>query len=130
MERTIEQMRAGYAIACVKAAAKESCAQDYRSLVRRFPAQVMTSGLGQALAFLKARWKDKNREDCGQLYGHIQKWVCGKCPVAPYSGGDVLEQLVTRGQDEYLRAQVETLALMGWIKRLAEATISKGEENE
>ena len=123
--RIIEQERAQTAWEAV-AAFKRSHNQDdrdsYAALAKKFPMMVLTNGLGQALAFLRAKGKDEHKA----LYRHFSKWVSGE--VYGPSDEKLLERLIGAepgGSDSNMhrRATVETLAFAGWLKRFVEAEL-------
>lgn len=115
--QTVEQTRAAYALTCIRAVQPSGQGASYLPTVRGLPAMVLTNGLGQTLAFLKA----KNKRD---LYRHLDRWV-GKQLGLP---GDLLEAVTQMDVATYRLAQVEALALLGWLKRFAEAELEAQEE--
>jgi CRISPR-associated protein Cmr5 len=118
-QQTMEQKRARAAWDDVKAVKKENFKGEYQSLVQSAPADVLTNGLGQTLAFLKAKGKGEHKA----LSEHLSRWVC---PQMGWVQGDDLLQKLTEpasGSDIYRRATVETLAYLVWLKRFAEAEL-------
>lgn len=93
----------------------------FETQVKKFPVRVLSSGLGQALAFLKAK------EYAPDLQEDLGKWVAKKIP---YKGAPVLLQGIIQGDSEFLRrATEEVLAYMQWVVRFAEANdLTKAEE--
>ncbi|MCX7840110.1 MAG: type III-B CRISPR module-associated protein Cmr5, partial [Anaerolineae bacterium] len=59
-QQTIEQERAKSAWEKVAPIVKEKWASEYRALARSTAADILTNGLGQTLAFLRAKAKDKH----------------------------------------------------------------------
>lgn len=125
-ERTLEQLRLDYAMRVVLQAKAELGADfdKYSGRTRSLPAQVMQSGLHQALLFCKA----KNEPDYQRLYQQIGDWLCGKdadCAGLLILQGapdeDVLVRLAKNDMEQYMLATRETLALLVHIKRLAKA---------
>jgi CRISPR-associated protein Cmr5 len=88
---------------------------------------IHSNGLGQAIAFLKAKGinKELNKTDdkkisYNALYQIISKWLCQKPQV--YAGCEnILEGITTKDIQDYQLAQVETLILMSWVKKFAKA---------
>ena len=124
MVRTLEQERAAHAwraVAGVRESGSE-LAQDYLGIARGAAADIQVNGLGQTLAF----WRAKGRKDCAyrRLLDQLGGWV-GQQMGAP--DGDLLLWLVkdTTGSDAYRRATWEALAYLKWIKRFAEAELDK-----
>lgn len=91
----------------------------YRSLTRSMPAMLQTNGLGQMLAFLRA--KAAEREHL-LLYQDISSWVMTQLEVQD-SPDRLLEWLLDQDTAHYRRATNETAAYMNWLKRFAEAVL-------
>ena len=119
-QQTIEQKRARAAWDAVLAVkGQESYKEKYLALVRSAPADVLTNGLGQTLAFLKAKGKGEHKA----LSKHLSRWVC---PQMGWTQNDDLLRKLTEpdaGSDVYRRATAETLAYLVWLKRFAEAEL-------
>jgi CRISPR-associated protein Cmr5 len=130
--RTIEQHRGERAWRDVNEA-KERLGEkqkEYRSLARGLNAMIQMNGLGQALAFLKAKGKGEQNNQAtqtphGLLFVHVSNWV-GK--QMGYQGTSLLEWIVapTTSREAYRRATAESLAFGNWLRRFAEAEL-KGE---
>lgn len=126
--QTTEQERAQSAWANVENIAGKSYNKVYGSQARGLPAMIQTNGLGQTLAFLKA--KGKNEDNAYKaLYSHLSQWtfarLTGGAADQPLSGGrttgDLLEYLIHRDSAVYRRATSEALAYALWLRRFAEA---------
>jgi len=97
----------------------------YGSVVRKLPSYILTNGLGQTLAFLKAKGKGEPGNEHEVLYRHLADWVGRKVNA----DGDLLSWLVnTATSQQYRLATMEALALLQWLKRFAEAELPKGRE--
>jgi len=97
----------------------------YGSVVRKLPSYILTNGLGQTLAFLKAKGKGEPGNEHEVLYRHLTDWVGRKVNA----DGDLLSWLVnTATSQQYRLATMEALALLQWLKRFAEAELPKGRE--
>jgi CRISPR-associated protein Cmr5 len=123
IQRTQEQDRAARAYADVTSVRGHSYASKYKSLVRSAPADIQTSGLGQTVAF----WRAKGKDEHGALYQHVSIWLKGKFGYT----GELHQWIIDArtSSDDYRRATVEAMAYLGWLKRFAEAEI-EGEDNE
>ena len=85
---------------------------------------------GQALAFAKSKPKS---EAWKMLYRHLSNWLTGNaiaqnvaCPAPLRVDAmtiDAIVAITTQPAEAYLAATAEALALVLWIKRLAEASI-------
>lgn len=96
----------------------------YGSLVKNFPAMIVTNGLGQALAFLKAKKKPHHLA----LYQHVSGWVT-KSIYGGAESDQLLQKIIADSSTNYRRATTETLAFVAWLKRFAEAEL-KTEEGQ
>lgn len=129
MMALLEQQRAQHALAQVREVEKECDAEQRRLFVTRvegFPAAVLTNGLGQAVAALLAQSKRDYQSPPGRLYRILQGWLCRDDPRAPYRGaGDLIQAIVGNDRAAYLRAQVEALAYLKWLKTFAVAFLKE-----
>ncbi|HDQ72521.1 MAG TPA: type III-B CRISPR module-associated protein Cmr5 [Chloroflexi bacterium] len=123
-QRTMDQERAAAAWNAIDAVNKESedFKKKYAGWVRSAPADVMTNGLGQTLAFMLAKGKGKDTEAPSLLYRHLSEWVC---PKMEWGQASLLEKLIEPDSksDVYRRAMTEALAYLVWLKRFAEAVL-------
>jgi CRISPR-associated protein Cmr5 len=125
LQKLIEQERAKAAWDAVtkfKNSHNKSDCESYSTMAKKFPMMALINGLGQALAFLRAKGKAEHRA----LYQDFSSWVSGQ--VYRQSDEKLLERLIGTepgGSDSntYRRATVETLAFAGWLKRFAEAEL-------
>ncbi|MCI0427400.1 MAG: type III-B CRISPR module-associated protein Cmr5 [Nitrospiraceae bacterium] len=133
-KQTLDQRRARHAWQAVQAAKKqEGCheMQDPKKFggqARKLPIRIMASGLGQALAFLKAK------NNAPGLLVEIADWVLDK-RANPESkkakpGDDALLNQIITGTSDFLRRTTdEVLAYLLWLNRFAEAEgLTEGEE--
>jgi CRISPR-associated protein Cmr5 len=126
---TMEQARARHALDCVRA--MEANPGKYGSYVKRLPASILMNGLGQAVATLLAAARGKAEDPNRKLYDHMQAWLCGACPDAPYAGGSRLVDAIINGdQAAYVRAQAEALRWLEWLKKFAQAYLPAGHTDD
>ncbi len=123
MSRTIEQDRAKYALEQVTGFAGDKT--KYATLVKRLPAMILNNGLGQAIAFLLADDKGEKKEPSWMLYAQLQTWLFSKCIAC--TGSDLITCLMNGDRKQYMHAQHETLKLLTWMKKFAEADLPKAE---
>jgi CRISPR-associated protein Cmr5 len=118
--RTLEQERARNAWENIEAVVKQPDYRgDYKSLVKRVPALILTNGLLQTLAFLESKPKKPHFKILAQ---QLSKWVCRQLNL---SQGNLSERL-REGDSALLRlATQESLAYLQWLRRFAEAEISE-----
>lgn len=124
--KTLEQRRAEHAWMAVRRAKekKEEYHRDqdpkkFGTQVKKLPVRIIASGLGQALAFLKA----KNYAP-GLLY-ELSDWVLNersnRNPKKAVTDTTLLEEII-KGNADYLRwATDEVLAYLQWVIRFADA---------
>ena len=122
---TLEQMRARHAWERV-AAAKQAPGdpQEYSREAKRLPVRILTSGLGHALAFLKAKERAKG------LVQDLDDWVLRRrqLPGVP-DGASCLTEAIVKGDSDFLQlATDEALAYLQWLTRFAEAEIRISED--
>ena len=135
-QRSLEQQRAEMAWAAVwqvkqnneKLEKKDKYAKEYGSLARSAPADIQSNGLGQTLAFWRAKGYDhgkpKDNNPHAVLFGHVADWL-RKQKILPVDK-DPVEWISTEARtDEYRRASAETIAFLIWLKRFAEAELPR-----
>jgi len=133
-ERTLEQQRAGNALARVKEleARSEKFRKRYRAYVDRLGPTIVMNGLGQALATeLAAAGKDPTEDDKKAhlvLYESLQAWLCRNGEGVYPGNGDLLEAITANDERQYLLAQAEALAWLGWHKKFCRAFFPRDEE--
>jgi CRISPR-associated protein Cmr5 len=124
LQQTKEQERAARAWEYVGAVQGKSFEGEYCGWVKKLPALVLTNGLGQTLAFLLA--KGKNKQNAPQtLYDHLSVWVMSE--VAHGQPDSLLQWIMRKDSPTYRRATTEALAFIVWLKRFAEATLKAKE---
>lgn len=125
-ERTLGQRRAADALQKIEELrqAGRGVYGNYKSYVSSLPASILTNGLGQAVATVRAGGKEGHLK----LYEHLSGWLCGGDEESPYPAGDLLKNITTHDQDSYLRAQAEALAHLVWLKKFGEAFLEGGKE--
>lgn len=118
-QRSLEQERAKRAWECVTAAKPQNHAGKYGQLARSAPADIQANGLGQMLAF----WKAKGEAHHRALFDDVSQWVKAQLN---FSDGDLLQWVInTADTDGYRRATAEAIAFLAWLKRFAEAELPK-----
>lgn len=140
--QTLEQQRAIEAWARVSefvdnVGSSSKSAQDYRSVIRKVPAMIGMNGFGQTLAFLLSKEGQDARglipkKAEGRVYKDVEDWLLSsESPVAWNSGKSALiERVVEDDSSVYRQATQEALSYVVWLKRFAEALISKDSNHE
>ncbi len=134
--RTLAQKRAGFALdRVVKAVGKKSLQEkkDFKSVTSGAPSMILQNGLGQSLAFWlnKGTSDGKIKEDSKYivLFDIVKDWLTFRDgdinnKFASAKGRrELIMELSTMTQMDYLEAQNETLALLEWVKRFAAADL-------
>lgn len=127
--RSQDQIRASFALCRVKQHfARDDQGGNYRAYARALPSGVIRSGLGQALAMEKAREKLVGHE---LLFGDLSEWLSNEWKTSPYHGqDDVIAAIMNGSEADYVRAQVEVIALLRWIKVFSEAYLPRPSDRE
>lgn len=143
--QTLAQRRAKDALTKIQALQKEDNYGHYKSYVKALPANILKSGLGQAIATVRSRFyiqgegenkdKDKGKKGYAQLYKHLETWLCGSDEDMPYTNYDegnnpLLQAIVNHNQDKYIHAQAEALAYLEWLRKFADAFLKDGKGQE
>lgn len=116
-QRSLEQQRAAAAWECVRTVTEAR--KEYLSLARGAPADVQANGLGQTLAFWRAKAGCEHRA----VYDAVSRWVRKQLQLGE---GDVLEWITNQATTgEYRRATAEAMAFLAWLKRFAEAELTQ-----
>ncbi len=118
---TLDQRRASHAWDVVQRAQKKEGHHEkqdpkkFGGQAKKLPTRIMAAGLGQALAFLKAK------NYAPGLLAEMSDWISTRIPPKRGEPKDLLERIV-RGDSDFLRrATDEVLAYLVWLARFAEA---------
>lgn len=126
MSTMLSQKRAKHALDRVTAAkARSDTSADYARWCKRLPAMVLNNGLGQAMAFLRADAGIEQSKASYQLYGDISDWLKAQNIYALNDRQDLLRAICDGDRARYIRAQRESLELLGWMKRFSDGYIGK-----
>lgn len=116
---TLDQQRAKHAWDAVERLEIGSDeADDYAREAKKLPVRIITSGLGQALAFITA--KAEKKPGLKQLQKDLTDWAKRRLEDAkPYQS--LLDAVKDTDSDFLRRATDEVLAYVGWLNRFTEA---------
>lgn len=120
---SLDQRRAAHAWGAVSEAKKlkEKEQEDYRRAAKKMPAQIVTAGLGQALAFVKAKAK------ADELVESLSSWICRDRRI--YDGSSSLLEAIIHGNSSQLRhATEECMLYLQWLNRFAETELKDSEQ--
>lgn len=124
--RTLGQKRAEFALKKVLAAKD---VKDFKNFTAGAPSMVLKNGFGQALAFWLAKGKDGDKQY--KLFDIVREWmsynngkdITNKFVKSSNNRTDFIKNLSEMEQVDYLKAQTETLKLLEWVKRYANADL-------
>jgi CRISPR-associated protein Cmr5 len=95
-------------------AAENSDNRQYASLALKLPVLIRTSGLAQAVAFVKSRGKD----DGEKLLNHLSR------TLELENGTNLETKIREAGLVEYMHLTRRTLAALLWYKRFAQSVLN------
>ena len=119
---SLEQKRAEHAWKFVSQY-KGGVPDKIASLVRKLPAMIMTSGLGQTVAFCLS--KEEGKMVIDNIATHLSK-ATGIRDIT--CGNDLLKKITAPNHEIYILLSRETLKYATWLKRLVEAKTEDGNE--
>ena len=125
--KKLEQGRAEFAYKCVKEALgnfDDKKQGEYRSYSRKIPTMILTNGLGQTLAFAKAKAENGNAYEL--LYNQITDYLKSENTTRikmPPDQNELVEWVISCESKEYRFITQELLAFLNWLKRFAEGMI-------
>ncbi|MDH4100765.1 MAG: type III-B CRISPR module-associated protein Cmr5 [Nitrospirota bacterium] len=122
MSMTLEQERAKYAFDAIAAFTGDK--GKYATHIKKLPAMILNNGLGQALAYLLADDKGEYSAPSWSLYSQLRVWMTRKCIC---SGNDLMDSLMKGDSTQYMHAQHESLKLLAWMTKFADAYLPKTE---
>ncbi|MGQ9532515.1 MAG: type III-B CRISPR module-associated protein Cmr5 [Desulfotomaculales bacterium] len=127
LRRSLEQERASFAWDCIERVKGKAYEKEYSGLAKAAPADIQANGLGQTLAFWRAKgWEKGKPKDGGanahyQLLEHVSEWVGRRLGLKDIK---LLDWTVRRATTEdYRRATAEAMAFLLWLRRFAEAEL-------
>ena len=117
MPTTKEQQRSAFALKRITDFG-QAVDKDDASFIVGTPNMILTNGIGQTMAFLLSKGKDKHI----LVFKILKDWLTQEIDVLKNADNrQFLNQFANLGQNDYLRAQQEALALLQWLKRYARA---------
>ncbi len=119
-ERNLEHERAAYAYDCIQDIKKNypDIEGKYRSAVLSSGALIQKAGLMQTLAFYLSK---KNHYE--ELADHILCWI--QCHSHKGEPKLMFNQLLHLNDEAMIEKNMETMALVTWLKRFAEGILKK-----
>ncbi|HHO74856.1 MAG TPA: type III-B CRISPR module-associated protein Cmr5 [Deltaproteobacteria bacterium] len=115
---TMGQQRSAFALKKVSEI-RPDLKEKFEPFSAGMPAMILQNGLGQSMAFLIAKGTDTHTT----MFEIIQEWLDNAKCISSAGGKDFIGKLSEVEQSKYLLAQKETLKLLEWVKRYANAGI-------
>lgn len=122
-QRNQSQDRAAHAWECINKVKPTKESKEYKSLVRNAGADIMMNGLGQTVAF----WRAKGKAEHKAIYTHLNEWLKKKLGLKLDVHLWIMDQQTS--SDEYRHATREALEYLIWLKRFAEAELADADKN-
>ncbi|QSZ27588.1 type III-B CRISPR module-associated protein Cmr5 [Aceticella autotrophica] len=100
--------------------------ENYRAYSRKIPTMIFTNGLGQTLAFIKAKAEKGNAYEL--LYLQISEYMKSPHTIRikmPEDANDLLKWVISCDSPEYRYITQEVLAFLNWLKKFAEGRIEE-----
>ena len=124
--RSLGQKRAAFALKKTTGMQAE-IKKKFKPFSAGAPSMILQNGFGQALAFWLAKGKDEHLA----MFDIVREWLSYKnedvnnnfVKPADNSAQAFINAISDMPQQEYLTAQKETLALLEWVKRYANAEL-------
>jgi CRISPR-associated protein Cmr5 len=119
--QSLDQRRASHAWDVVQRAIQKQESprnqepKKFGGQAKKLPTRIMAAGLGQALAFLKAK------DYAPGLLAELSAWIGTRMPPKQGEPTELLERIVKGDSDFLRRATDEVLAYLTWLNRFAEA---------
>jgi len=132
----LEKGRAEFAYRCVEKAIEifkdnSKKQKEYKSYTRKIPTMILSNGLGQTLAFIKAKSEKGNTYDL--IYSQLTEYMKSAHTVRiqmPKEKNDFVEWVISCDSSKYRYITQEILAFLNWLRRFAEGLIEVEEEGE
>ena len=123
--RTLGQKRSEFALSKTLKILEElndpNLKKEFASFVAGVPTMILQNGFGLSIAFLVSKGKDKHKD----VLEIIKEWLENNNFIKKTNSySDMIKNISAFSQKEYLAAQKETLALLEWVKRYAQAFCS------
>ena len=119
--QTKQQKRAEFALKSLDKYKDSGVPSGHATFIVGMPNMILSNGLGQSLAFLKAKSSKKERECVfGILKSYLQKEFSSSFADIK-DDFDFLSRINSISQSEYIKMQEEVLRMLEWLKRYARA---------
>lgn len=120
--QTLSQIRASKALEFLRDIPVGDSRKDFRQFCKSFPTMVLQNGLGQALAFVKAKAR-KNDGTIDERYEKMYRTLNAWLNHLGLVHGDTLQEINGVCARTYVEIQRESLRFLEWVKRYENAEI-------
>ncbi len=104
-------------------------AKEYRSLIEKLTTMLLTNGLGQTIAFIKAKAEIKNGNKNAYMIilEQIDEYFKANEIVGTIKKGNenLVKWIITKDTTEYKLIAQEIVSLFKWLKRFAQGLIAR-----
>jgi len=124
--RSLEQTRARLAWEFVHneiAKKSKNDQKEYRTAIRRLPAMILTSGLGQTVAFHLSKDEGKPHYEIIKNLSRALKGLRGITNIE--TPEKLIEKIMDADHETYILLSNEALKYATWLKRFAEAELEE-----
>lgn len=118
---TKQQQRAAFALKALEKFKEIGVKKDYSQFIVGMPNMILSNGLGQTLAFLKAK---SSKEERNFVFSVLKKYLLEEYKSDFTNVQDdfsFLEKINSISQSKYIKMQEEVLRMLEWLKRYARA---------
>ncbi len=118
--QTKQQKRAEFALIELRQYKDTGVPSGHATFIVGMPNMILSNGLGQTLAFLKAKSSKKERDF---VFNVLKKYIQQEFAAFSNTNDDFsfLEKLNSISQSEYIKIQEEILHMLEWLKRYVRA---------
>ncbi len=117
--QTLSQKRAAKALSLLEGIPEKGKEREkFKQFCKSFPTMILQNGLGQAIAFIRAK-KENENDKFDKMYKTLNAWL----KELRYIEVDVLKEINTMDAHKYLDIQIESLRFLEWVKRYENAGI-------
>jgi CRISPR-associated protein Cmr5 len=132
--KNLEHERAKFAMGQVTAA-KTTLGDNrkyYRSYVKKMPSLILGSGLIAAMAFCQKQKDEGKSKSYRLMHDSLFNWlkIPANAGLLQTNKAKFLDALLDQNSHQMRLLTAESIALLGWMKRMAEAEIEEEADND
>lgn len=124
--QTKQQKRAEFALKSLDKYKNEGVPSETATFIVGMPNMILSNGLGQSLAFLKAKSSKKEDDKYSVVFNILKDYIRNEynlifSSIASNDDYSFLKKLNELDQAQYIKMQEEVLHMLEWLKRYARA---------